>query len=87
LEWKQVTGVLEMSQKTIKVKVSDKYLKLVPRPTKEEFDVIKESILVHGQREPITINEKGVVLDGHTRYEILYERGLKIDTVTRTFDI
>ena len=54
------------------------YLDLVPRPTTEEYTVLKESLILEGQKDPIVINSKGIILDGHTRYEILTDIGKKM---------
>lgn len=59
----------------IKLKVLDLYYDMVPRPTKEEYTVLKESLILEGQKDPIVINSKGIILDGHTRYEILKDIG------------
>jgi hypothetical protein len=63
-----------MSQ--IELKIKEKYYNLVPRPTNDERKALKESIMIHGLREPIVVNEKYEILDGHTRYEICTELGL-----------
>ena len=72
--------------KQLTIKVSEEYLKLVPRPSKEEYDVLYESIYLNGQREPIRINQNGTVLDGHTRYEILTTRGITPKFTIITFE-
>lgn len=61
----------------LEITISDNYYNLVPRPTLEERKALKESIIIHGQREPIIINENGVILDGHTRFEICSDLGLE----------
>lgn len=61
----------------VELKVLQCYLDLVPRPTKEEYTVLKESLILEGQKDPIVINSKGIILDGHTRYEILTDIGKK----------
>mgnify|MGYP003645101695 CR=1 FL=1 len=59
------------------LKINEHYLGLVPRPTTEEFTCLQSSIILEGQKDPIVINKKNVVLDGHTRYEILQSLGVK----------
>ena len=59
------------------LKVLQCYLDLVPRPTKEEYTVLKESLILEGQKDPIVVNKRGIILDGHTRYEILTDIGKK----------
>ncbi len=62
----------------IKIKVKEEYLDLVPRPTKEERQSLKEDIMLNGQSDPIVINRDGFILDGYTRYEICQELGIDI---------
>ena len=69
----------------MKLLIHDKYLELVPRPTKEEYTSLKHSIILEGQKDPIVINSKGVVLDGHTRHEILTDLGKKIEYRKKDF--
>ena len=53
------------------LKVNPEYLALVPRPSKEEYAALERSIIDHGGcLEPIEVNERDEVLDGHTRFEI-----------------
>jgi len=59
------------------LKINEHYWNLVPRPTAEEFTCLQASIILEGQKDPIVINRKGVVLDGHTRYEIMRDLGTK----------
>ena len=59
------------------LKINHHYWDLVPRPTTEEFTCLQSSIILEGQKDPIVINKKNVVLDGHTRYEILQNLGVK----------
>jgi hypothetical protein len=59
----------------MKLTINQKYYDLVPRPKKEEYNTLRDSIIIEGQKDPIVINSKGVVLDGHTRYEILQNLG------------
>jgi hypothetical protein len=53
-----------------------KYESAVPRPKKEEYDSLSESIRLRGQQVPIVCNSEGVVLDGHTRFEICNDYGI-----------
>jgi len=69
---------MKSSQKLKKtfLEVSETYLNAVQRPSKEEYDEIRESIRLRGQQVPIICNSKGIILDGHTRYEICEMYGL-----------
>ena len=73
-----------MSQ-LIEIIINDEYFNLVPRSSKEEFQALKESIMIEGQQEPIIINDKGVILDGHTRYTICEELGRDPEYRIKTF--
>lgn len=53
--------------------VNEKYLSLVPRPEPLQYKALEQSIIRHGGcYEPIVVNEKNEILDGHTRYEICH---------------
>ena len=62
------------------------YDKLVPTLSKVDYDNLKNSIEKNGQWIPILINENNEVLDGHNRYDICQELGIKVKTAVRTFD-
>ena len=61
----------------IVIKVKEEYLALVPRPTKEEYNTLKDSIKLNGQYDPIVINRDGFILDGHTRFDICQSLGIE----------
>jgi len=50
--------------------LSIKYGELLPPLTTDEFESLKTSIKKEGVRDPIIIDENGVILDGHHRYKI-----------------
>lgn len=60
-----------------KLVVDPKYLHLVPRPEKNQVKSLKESMMQDGQLVKIIVNEDGVILDGHTRYQICQDLGLE----------
>lgn len=68
------------------LKVNPEYKELVPRLTDEEYAALETSIL-HYQRafEPIKINKKDEILDGHTRFEICTKYSLYFDTQVMDF--
>ena len=68
------------------ITVNEEYLEMIPRPTPDEYKALRESIQIHGQQEPIILNSKGVILDGHTRYEILQNLGRESQYVIKSFD-
>lgn len=68
------------------ITVNEEYLDMVPRPTPEEYNALRESIQINGQQEPIILNSKGEILDGHTRYEILQNLGRDPQYTIKPFD-
>tara|TARA_R110000765_G_C18882864_1_gene602212 strand:- start:94 stop:957 length:864 start_codon:yes stop_codon:yes gene_type:complete len=67
-------------------KINDKYFKAIPRPTKDEYNALDMKIIERGQMEPITVNTNMVILDGHTRFDILTQRGKKVKYVIKHFE-
>jgi ParB-like chromosome segregation protein Spo0J len=53
-----------------KLQINKEYENLIPPMTKEAFESLMSSIRESGQLEPITINNKGEVLDGHHRLRV-----------------
>lgn len=72
--------------KISKFKVNEEYLGIVPRPTKEEYKSLRDSIDVEGQKDPIVVNSQLTILDGHTRHEILCNLGREIEYRIKDFD-
>jgi len=69
-----------------KLTINPEYLSLVPRPTDEEYKALEADIVEKGRAtEPIKINSKNEILDGHTRYEICEKHNLPYDTKTMSF--
>ena len=68
------------------ITINDEYFDMVPRPTPEEYNALRESIQINGQQEPIILNSNGVILDGHTRYEILQNLGRDPEYTIKPFD-
>ncbi len=55
---------------------------LIPSPSQEEVELLEESILAEGLREPISIwkhNSKQIIVDGHNRYAILKRHNLPLE--------
>lgn len=63
--------------KKLRIRFTDEYFDIVPRPLNEEKAFLKEDIHIDGLNESIKINPEGIVLDGHTRIEICEELGWK----------
>lgn len=63
------------------------YRELVPRLSAEDYDNLEESMKKEGQLIPITVNQKGEILDGHTRFEICNKlKLLPIKFVVKQFE-
>ena len=67
---------LRMSE-LFQLTIDPKYLHLVPRPEKNQIRALKESMKESGQQVKIIVNAEGVILDGHTRYQICQDLGLE----------
>ena len=70
----------------IQVQIKKDYYDLVPRPLPEQYEALKLSIMEDGQQLPIIINKDGIILDGHTRFEICEELKIKPFYKTKKFD-
>lgn len=66
--------------------INEKYQNAVPRPNEYEYNALKMKIIENGQQEPIIVNKNMVILDGHTRYDIMSQRGMEIEYRTKDFD-
>lgn len=62
----------ELSKPTVK---TDKYSSKIDPLTKQEYEILKQSIAKDGLYEAIKINKSGDVLDGHHRLQICKELG------------
>jgi ParB-like chromosome segregation protein Spo0J len=70
----------------IQIKINPEYQKLVPEIPAQEFAAIKADIKERGQLIPITVNDQGVILDGHHRYRACQELGIKCEFIEKKFD-
>jgi hypothetical protein len=55
------------------IKINEEYAKLVPPMTDKEYQGFKLSMEVDGQQERITLNQDGVLIDGHHRFRACKE--------------
>lgn len=69
----------------MKLKINQEYFKLVPRPSLEEYEALKESIKADGQEIPIITNDIDEILDGFTRDQICRELGIEPKFIRKTF--
>jgi len=69
-----------------KFKINPKYYDAMPRPTYDESRALDLKLIEKGQLEPIIVNPKMVILDGHSRFELLQARGKMIKYIIRKFE-
>jgi ParB-like chromosome segregation protein Spo0J len=67
------------------ISTSEEYRDLIPRMPEKEFQAFKEDIKQNGQREPIVINQDGIIIDGHDRTRACKELGLGVKYVVKEF--
>lgn len=69
----------------LKLEIDPVYLNAVPRLFHDQFESLKESIAQDGLHEPITVNQDGKILDGHTRYQICSMLDKPVQYVVKRF--
>src|SRR5918996_4302078 len=77
---------IKESTTALGIQTNKEYESLVPSTTKEAFESLMSSIRESGQHEPITINNKGEVLDGHHRLRACEKLHLEPIFEVKTFD-
>lgn len=68
----------------VSIAIDSEFQSLIPPLTDDEYQRLERSILTEGVREPI-ITWNGTIIDGHNRYNICEEHGIKFKTVEREF--
>jgi len=68
----------------MKLNINNKFKNLIPPLEKEEYDTLKNSIISEGCREPLTL-WNGTIIDGHNRYRICSQKGIKFKTMNKNF--
>ena len=58
---------------------------LIPPLAAEELAMLEQNIVEHGCRDPL-VTWRGVLLDGHNRYQICQKHGIEFRTVEMAFD-
>ena len=66
------------------MKVIDKFSRLIPPLSSDEFKQLEQNILADGIREPLVL-WGDVLIDGHNRYKIAQKHGLSFKTVQKDF--
>jgi N6-adenosine-specific RNA methylase IME4 len=69
----------------VNLKIKREYESILPKLPKEEYEALKESIAKEGLHYPIIVNPNGIILDGHQRYRICKELGIKPKVKIRVF--
>ena len=67
------------------ITISWEYASLVPKLSSQEYEFLRQSIKQNGLCIPITVNQNGVILDGHHRYKICQELGIIPEILVREF--
>lgn len=67
----------QLGRRKMELKINPEYKQLLPKPSKQEYEALKESIKNEGLLKPIDINKEGVILDGHNRFHVCLELGIK----------
>jgi hypothetical protein len=67
-------------------KINDHFFDLIPRLSKHEMQILTESIMKNGQREPIVVSKNYFILDGHSRFEACQNLGLNPTYRVMSFD-
>lgn len=62
--------------------MTDQPYQLMPEPTPEEYEALKDDIRINDQLDPVEYDEFGVMIDGHTRHKICSELGIKCNSIT-----
>ncbi len=66
------------------ITIDPEFHALIDAPTRDELDLLEQSILAEGCREPIVVWH-GIILDGHNRYEICTRHGKHFETTQLDF--
>jgi len=68
------------------LKENPEYLALTPRPSKEEYEALKQDIKQNGVKIPLLVNKDKEIVDGYTRYQIAKELGIeKLPVMVESF--
>jgi hypothetical protein len=68
------------------IKIAEEYSSLVPNLTLEEYESLRHSIKENGLYMPLIVNQNGVLLDGHHRYQACKELNVKPLVEVKTFN-
>lgn len=72
-------------QNKIQLQINKNYLDLVTRPEHSQINSLRNSMREDGQQVTIIVNPDGIILDGHTRFNICTELGLEPKYIIKKF--
>jgi hypothetical protein len=81
-----ISNEYQVEIKEIPIKINPQYEKYSYDPALIHFHTIRDSIRDNGQYNKITINEKGIILDGHKRFKVCKELDISPQTKIKSFD-
>ena len=71
---------------SLQISISKEYEKLVPALQKQDYELLYNGIKENGLKEPIVINKKGIILDGHNRFKICEELHIPLKSRVESFE-
>jgi DNA modification methylase len=75
----------DLAEKYDELQINDKFKNLIPPLTSDELQILEESILQHGVRDPI-LTWNNTIIDGHNRYTICKKHNLPFQTKELEFN-
>ena len=72
--------------KNVKTRINNDYQKLIFPLPEMDYQELKRSIKENGLWQPLIINPKGIILDGHHRFKACQELGIEPNWIVKTFD-
>lgn len=73
-----------MEKRLYDLKINPAYKSLIPAPTAYEYGALEASLLAEGCHDPL-ITCNGVIIDGHTRYEICHKHNIPFEYIEMEF--
>lgn len=67
-----------------KLSIDPEFRDLIPAINKDEYELLKESIITEGCRDALVV-WNGVIVDGHNRYEICQKHGIEFKVLNKEF--
>lgn len=86
IEFPKGEGVQEKASIHLKLKINEKYRKLIRALNKEEFNGLEKEIIECGKATDPIITSNGYIIDGHHRYAICTKHGLPFKVEDRNFE-